>query len=58
MLKPWIYLQNPFFNCTKKNFKKAVKISKYTDAQLLAKIAEKNGVSADSIKDVLNEFKI
>ena len=26
--------------------------------KLLAKIAEKNGVSADSIKDVLNEFKI
>jgi len=38
MLKlPWIYFQNPFFNCTKKSFKKAVKISTYTDAQLLAK---------------------
>lgn len=40
MTKPWLYLQNPFFNCTKKNYKKAVKISKYTDAQLLAKIAD------------------
>ena len=37
MKQTWLYLQNPFFNCTKKNFKKAVKISAYTDAQLLAK---------------------
>ncbi len=35
--KPWLYFQNPFFNSTKKNFKKAVKISTYTDAQLFAK---------------------
>ena len=34
---PWIYFQNPFINATKKSFKKAVKISTYTDAQLLAK---------------------
>ena len=40
MKKTWLYLQNPFFNCTKKNYKKAVKISTYTDAQLLAKIAD------------------
>jgi hypothetical protein len=40
MIHTWIFLQNPFFNCTKKNYKKAVKISTYTDAQLLAKIAD------------------
>ncbi len=33
----WIYLQNPFFNVTRKNYKKAVKISTYTDAQLFAR---------------------
>ena len=37
MKRIWIYLQNPFFNCTKNNYKKAVKISTYTDAQLFAK---------------------
>jgi len=37
MKRTWIYLQNPFFNCTKKNYKKAVKISSYTDAQLFTK---------------------
>ncbi len=36
----WLYLQNPFFNCTKKNYKKAVKISAYTDARLFIKIAD------------------
>ena len=36
----WIYLQNPFFNVTKKNYKKAVKISAYTDARLLIKIGD------------------
>ena len=35
--KPWLYYLNPFLNCTKRNFKKAVKISTYTDAQLFAK---------------------
>ncbi len=35
--KPWLYFQDPFFNATKKSFKKAVKISTYTDAQLFAK---------------------
>ncbi len=40
MKRTWIYLQNPFFNCTKKNFKKAVKISAYTNAQLFAKIGD------------------
>ena len=37
MKQTWIYFQNPFLNVTKKNFKKAVKLSTYTDAQLLAK---------------------
>lgn len=40
MKHTWIYLQNPFFNCTKKNYKKAVKISAYTDARLLIKISD------------------
>ena len=38
--KQWPYFQNPFFNVTKKNFKKAVKISTYTDAQLFAKSSD------------------
>jgi len=37
MKRTWIYLQNPYLTCTKRNYKKAVKISHYTDAQLLAK---------------------
>ena len=37
MKQTWLYLQNPFVNCTKRNYKKSVKISTYTDAQLLAK---------------------
>jgi len=40
MKRTWIYLQNPYLTCTKKNYKKAVKISTYTDAQLLAKSAD------------------
>ena len=40
MKHTWIYLQNPFFNVTKKNYKKAVKISAYTDARLLIKIGD------------------
>ena len=37
MLKVWSYFDNPFLNCTKKSFKKAVKISTYTNAQLYAR---------------------
>ena len=48
MKQTWLYLQNPFFNCTKKNFKKAVKISAYTDAQLLTK-------SSDTLFALLSE---
>ena len=40
MKRIWIYLQNPYLTCTKKNFKKAVKISSYTDARLFIKIAD------------------
>jgi hypothetical protein len=40
MKHTWIYFQNPFFNCTRKNYKKAVKISSYTDARLLTKIGD------------------
>ncbi len=34
MIKTWSYFLNPFLNCAKKSFKRAVKISTYTDAQL------------------------
>ena len=40
MKHTWIYFQNPFLNCTRKNYKKAVKISSYTDARLLVKIGD------------------
>lgn len=36
-MKKWPYFENPFLNCAKKSFKKAVKISSYTDAQLFAR---------------------
>ena len=37
MLKPWTYFANPFQNSVKRSFKKAIKISTYTDAQLYSK---------------------
>lgn len=37
MLKVWSYFDNPFLNCTKKSFKKAIKISTYTDSQLYSR---------------------
>ena len=40
MLKIWSFESNPFLNVSKKNFKKAVKISTYTDAQLFARKAD------------------
>ena len=40
MLKRWSYGLNPFYNVSKRNFKKAVKISTYTDAQLFARKAD------------------
>ncbi len=40
MLKIWSFESNPFLNVSKKNFKKAVKISSYTDAQLFARKAD------------------
>ena len=40
MLKIWSFESNPFLNVSKKNFKKAIKISTYTDAQLFARKAD------------------
>ena len=37
MLKPWLHFSTPFLNCVKGSFKRAVKISTYTDAQLYSK---------------------
>jgi len=39
MKKLWQYLVNQFLNSTKKNYKKAVKLSNYHDADLNAKKA-------------------
>ena len=36
-MKKWPYFENPFLNCAKKSYKKAVKISTYTDGQLFAR---------------------
>ena len=37
MIKKWSYFVNPFLNCAKKSFKRAVKLSTYTDSQLYAR---------------------
>lgn len=37
MIKIWSFFTNPFLNCVKGSFKRAVKISTYTDAQLYSK---------------------
>lgn len=40
MLRRWSFGSNPFNNKKRVNFKKAVKISTYTDAQLFARKAD------------------
>jgi len=40
MLKKWAYFTNPFLNCAKVSFKRAVKLSTYTDAQLYSRRAD------------------
>ena len=40
MLKRWSFGRNPFYSKKKVNFKRAVKISTYTDAQLFARKAD------------------
>ena len=37
MIKKWSYFTNPFLNCSKKSFKRAVKLSTYTDSQLYSR---------------------
>src|ERR1700704_1983612 len=39
-MKTWIYLRNPFLPIGIKSYKKAVKISKYTDSALAARVAD------------------
>ena len=37
MIQVWSYFTNPFLNCVKRSYKRAVKISTYTDSQLYSR---------------------